>query len=82
MPEPIAQRSLSRALAFHRRNRQFRRARHAHDGSRILRAGPSLVFVRAAVLQSLDRQPCAEVQHARAFRSVKFMSCGRNKMNI
>ena len=69
-------------FGVHFAHRDFRRAGHPDDCGDIFRPRAALIFMRSAVLQSLDRNARAEEQNTRAFRPVKLVGRQRERVEI
>src|ERR1700730_11802511 len=53
---------------------RFRGSSHPGDAGNVLGSRPSLVFMCAAKHDRLNRQPAAQIEEARSFRSIKLVS--------
>src|SRR5258708_5539758 len=73
-PEPVAQHGQTYRFRFE--------AGHAHDRRGILRAGPALILMRAAVLEALKRKTGAQVKKTGADRAVKLVRRERKGIEI
>ena len=72
-PEFVTQFFLARVLVRQIRANLFGRFGYPNDGRDVFGPGPAFTFMRAAKLDSIDRQTGAQIKKASSFGSVKFV---------